>query len=890
MMAPCFLDSLRISKVSGASQPLADTFLRGMKQVRSIYFEPTALEGSTNKWTLSSLVRHLNASSIVLDQPYPPFMLSFKSLPSDLVELEVLMPPVYIERRIFNFFEVLVDLPNLRSLIVKGVYFQHHVDDNARIVLPSSLTRFHMLGLSSFPMALFNAKETLHASDIVDFALGCPFEADIGTTVINLNEWLPHNVEKLVLDQTRRPSSIAISDIPLTVHELHIDADHDFFKYELVRNLPYLGTLHLTCNSDQTLKFEPHLLPRGLKNLYLRGRGHEQLTKSSIDQLPSTLRVISVQSIDFGLISYFIGAHPTCRLDIFGTIGIDKTLSLWRSFFPNELVNFNPAVFHSCIRVLLESMNTTMDISVSPSDIGVWRDALSFTLSSKELNSTRSTNFDAAALGSRLFDAPDRRMPNLITMNIDLTGASIKAVKLRELPKSLTSLELHCTPILGDFSDLPPNLTRIESNIEADMKNYLELPSALPHLHHLDTPFWTFSANALFKTMRKNMSMLRLEIADILDDQVIDLLTNKIDAASRASMEISLLYNVSGALIEDDFRDFEGTVTWSDVVAATQTALTRLLDTPFPGTSIPIKARILHSAASHIKHFSIPYSAQSVRLDPGEVFSLAPIRQLPTSAPQPNEIASALAHITSISGISPQASFFMPYSPLVKLELVGVFVNANWWSQLPVTLREMHISSSSSLPTGCSKLPAQLESFVYLCNVRHFNPLSLPLKSLPRSLVHFVSLPSSFPMQSMENLDGVLDLPNLKTLRLGPTSGEVASALVNFLPMDTISRMEVELVLEAAPTPQQPDKKIEVPTYPSHFANLHLVEEVAYEDLCNLPRPPKLRVDRPVTQHVNAFATGNGSSELKNAGGSWASEYSHIRSTMKVTTINAKKA
>lgn len=886
MVAPHFLDSLRVYKLSDSISPLGNTFLHALQHVRRISFDQTACEDTTKPWSFASLVTHLNATSLALDHAPTHTMDDIASFPSNLLEFEVESPNAPTKQHINHILKAINLFPQMCSLIIKDVLHYQVPNNHLTLTFPSSLTRLHIVNIPDFPTALLDAVEAFHASNIVDFALKCSFQRDYGQLTINLQEWLPHGIEKLSIHHSRFDPSIFISHIPSTVQDLALDADYDNFQYEMVQNLPCLTTLRLTRNfASEPSIIKSHLLPRGLKHLYLLGKAHETLSKSIIDLLPSDLASISAQSITLELALYFHKTLPNCKIESRTQIGINESLGIWKLFFAPELVDLDPASLHNCIRLFLQNINLTMTASTSPSDIGVWTDAVSFTLSTKELILARPTYFDPAALGAHLLEFPTKTMPNLISIDLDLTGPDVKAVRLRDIPRCMTSLELHNTPIFGDFSDLPPNLTRIQSWVEVDMKNYLGMPSALPNLLHLDTPHWTFSCSSLFKNARKNMTRLCLTITDIVDDQIVDLLTNKIDASSRNLVELSLLYNVSGALVEDAFRDFGRTVSWTDVIAATESALTSLLETPFPGTSVPLKSIIVQTSTTGARLISVPYSTESVRLDPREVFSLAPIRQWHISSAPSGDVATALESITSISGVSPQSFFFMPYSPLIKLELIGVFVNANWWSQLPVTLRELHISSSSSLPVACNKLPTHLESFVYLCNARHYSPLSLPLKSLPRSLVHLVSLPSSIPMESLEALDGVLDLPNLKSLRLGPTSPTVASALVNLLPMHSLERMELEQVFEDAPSPQNSDEQVQAPSYPVRFHNIHIVDEVTYEDICTLPRPPKLRTERTVSQHPNAFATGNGSSELNNANKSWAKEYSNIRSTMKITTI-----
>lgn len=829
LLVPGLYDSLYFNGLDKSYQGIGYSFLRHISRVRHLQITRLHPFDLLTFRPVHHLLEHLNSTSVCIRSDGYLAPKHLQAFPAMLVSLELHSCEGIHPAKFLGY------LPHLEVLrIITPGMDSIYAWIDVPLIIPSSLRVLHLHDFKYCPAFLFAPE--VHASNITDLSIESNFiilqnviDRDIDLTAV-----LPHALEKLSwMSLLTLGHDYRLSNLPSSLTELIINdaalqkAEKDL--YELVAPLPNLTLLDFHFKSIglhpmqfrvQTLK-----LPRMLTNLKLLGPVHFPLSNEEIDQLPKSLTSLTVASFDLERLPYFRERFPVCLLSVCDSMPIEDLMQTLGSALIKDMTHLNPFVLCTLLDAYFANTQTNVHISSIDKHLGVWRSVNSLDFNWRQLYSFRSIDFHQ--FGISLLKSPAMTLPNLTELNIDVPERALLSMKLKDLPRKLVALDLHSTAADGNIDELPESLTRITSTTELDLTALLgELaPKAL---QYLDTPLWTLSACSILATPLNTMTRLCSRINRINDFEIVELLTKNVDLASRANMELFIVYTITGALTEDiDAPD----VNWTLLVDSTASKLKDLLSAPFPGSDTPTGLGLMLTPSEEIQTLSIPPLARTVALNPRRGFGLAPLGRTPPPLGLEHKNFSSASHLV----IPRDNPFFSAQSQLVKLELAGVFIAPSWWGQLPASLLHLHISSSSPL---IGPLPTHLETLVHLCTTHLYSPLSLPLHYLPSTLVHFVSLPASFSDATLAASSfAEIHLPNLQTVRLGPTTPSIVHTLVKLLPMATMLRLEVEDARQVV-VPNRIDALLGAPPdgFPLDFPNFKAVEEVDFSDVCQLPR------------------------------------------------------
>lgn len=345
---------------------------------------------------------------------------------------------------------------------------------------------------------------------------------------------------------------------------------------------------------------------------------------------------------------------------------------------------------------------------------------------------------------------------------------------------------------------LPATLTHISSS-----KRDLVVPDNLqrpPNLTHLDTPHWIFKATKHLNWNLHNMKKLSCTITGLLDYNVLDFVTHKVDATTRANMSVTFYYVMSGILLADCERFRTQEANWSTMLEETQSTLERLLLETMPSSKAKgsvssssenrdVIGRVVASLSPEMgtsacsSMIRLPLTATSINFSPGTPWSLITDFGISHHGFQPPIHGNLVTEL--------KASNLGFGKDLVRLTLSGIAITFQLVQLLPPGLLYLDLSTDAFfLPLTVDKLPPKLETFILCLNSFYsaFQPV-LPLTALPASLVTL-----GLRLETITSDDEALkplDLPALRTVLFHTPHILDLQRVLGILPTSQLDRLEV---------------------------------------------------------------------------------------------------
>ena len=591
-----------------------------------------------------------------------------------------------------------------------------------------------------------------------------------------------------------------------------------------------------------SLNLDPRFLPRTLTHLELPALD-KQLTEASIAAMPSGLKTLVVDSMSLLLLSNISTYLPSCNVSMKGTTefwkdhnmdiaDVNHFPEIWSPVFDFHQWSTAVARKLSMLKAGLQlefSSQADMAFAASPeTNTFIWTD------SSVPPYAVRFSPLQA-------FQAMPimQALPNLTKIVINLPS-SRKSIFLRQLPPTVTHLELGTTSLAQPFNLVLPGALR-----HLSAKGTFTVDRGTPpSLTYLDAPNWSFEPDQLHF---KNMEKLCAHVNGVMDFQVVELLTKTIDSKTRSNMSIKLSYFTTGSLIPEVGLQSKLCATWDMITQRTREILQDQLSSPMPsfrpsfGSARPFgTANAFDSKSSNIaEHTAAATPTPTSESATEMVETIGSVVSSLMEAYRPNGIRLCLPKTTSEALIdtgSPWTLTIPKYVPpslfdsvdatvaegprpqvyhsstpkpvpltlpaqIVRISFLNVHAPKHWLHCLSSCrhLRYLHISSNSPFIFLVEELPPRLETMAleslwYPAGgvlTGDGGTLSFRLSSLPSTLERLAIVSEKiihFMPEDDEHATSAR-LTQLKQVVLSDFSD--ATSLYSLLPMSTIESLDV---------------------------------------------------------------------------------------------------
>ena len=541
-------------------------------------------------------------------------------------------------------------------------------------------------------------------------------------------------------------------------------------------------------NSDRSkgkVTIRLDLLPKSITDLQLHDRGI-MLTLPGVENLPPNLERLSMTLFPLEHVQTLRTRSSKCQLSIIAPIALLNTINgqwLQAKFLKETPNSWDWTMFSSAIIRHFAPFNVSFTLT---SFMAESKTSEAKTMNINSFTQTRFTDSGSIRLSPTLDKNLFLPMRRLTDLKLDFPAV------IDVLPNTLTRMDLGFA--LQSFLDLPTTLTHLSASSTAECTRFTH--NGPPNLTYLNAPNWSFAASYIQSAVTSDCQLLKCTVGRLPDYQVIDFLTKApLTYKTRLIAELSLEVSATGALVPDD-GDMT-IITRETISQFTIAALKRELELPMPSTDGPsaLSADTIGCVVKSIQckgygrdaTFSIPHSAVAVKIEYEFNWKLSPY---------------LLKHGLHPDGVEslPRSIFAPHFHVMARLELLNVIDAKDWWSELPPTLRYLHVQTRQSLASIGNFVPPLLETFILKTGGikqerRHFiiaELLPFSFLELPASLVHLVILADSFCLSNLAvECESRVKLPRLKSVLLEHATDVTMDSLCSMLPLRQLERFEV---------------------------------------------------------------------------------------------------
>lgn len=678
---------------------------------------------------------------------------------------------------------VLASVPNLEHLRIRDL----HIKSTYKLILPTSLTSVS-----------FNPVLRQTADILLDFL------RDTQLTSIDMlikGNSKSHNSPHYTHDFIERgalPSTLShLSLIHRNLYSLSAALPHLLVSLttELVSEkgwmnlalLPHLQTLILkkhplfkqrfklddagsAWDDSQVSLLSTSVLPPSLTHLELPTIVRT-VTEAAVTTLPRNLVFLSLSSLSLALLPLLRERAPKCRLNMVKSVALTQSANvsaLDATLFPKLWA-------------------PTMDVSRWIRGVYDYYCSLGAIFDVSDGHTVRAPY--AESPGTKTLIIADN------ALNADDNGPFAALRNLRSITTALTQLTmLIATPSAGTnfelvLSCLPATITHLELadahvywNANLPNLQYLSMGNAdtthrsvtispqqdVSKFRHIDAPRLCIPAKDVSSWQWTGMSKLHATLLDMDDFNVLDFLTQTVDAVTRSNMAVTLIYNVTGVLLPESGPEAVTIVDMDLIQERTEAMLSSKLSEPM------------------LSHHSLPVASPSHADDNGTapvvdtigsvLVSIQPSGEKKTQIVLPNSATEATIRLPyggwclterRLNSNTLRDPLALPPG-LVRLELVGVVRPSLWWHLLPSTLRYLRVASDSPLAEfGAYMFPPNLETLSLEASTGlrgSGDRLPFSLSDLPSSLER-LALVAPWIKLTAEDEKSETGVPHLKRLQ-----------------------------------------------------------------------------------------------------------------------------
>ena len=304
-------------------------------------------------------------------------------------------------------------------------------------------------------------------------------------------------------------------------------------------------------SQNLAIAFRTFLLPRSLT--YFEADNLTEPSDAAISELPSGLTTLSLSQFDLGVHAQLIKTAPMCRLIV------TEPIPFWGS---------NSGRWLRSSKLFAPHWGDTIDLPA-------WNTAAAHWIRENAIQIRIQVGLPAIEDAQVLLVGPQRSGDLLSLSSFKFLGStsSLKTLQvlpnvkpfIQVLPRSITAVRSHEHVVFGSGV-----LDQIKSYTCTSTEKF-RAPLMLRHgarLTVLDAPSLRLMYHELKAWNLKGMNKLSFTLAGIRDVEVVDFLTERVDAKTRSNMAITILYRAS-----------------DDQNTTTDESLAKLLAQPMPVTS-----------------------------------------------------------------------------------------------------------------------------------------------------------------------------------------------------------------------------------------------------------------------------------------------------------------